>query len=92
LQIVDLWLQSQRSEATKSCYQRDAARLLAHAGKSLKCITLGDLHGFAQYLIEEGLAPISRARTLAAVKSLFGFCFRMRFIPVNFALEMALAL
>jgi hypothetical protein len=41
--------------------------------------TLGHLEGFAQSLVEDGLAPISRARTLAAVKSLFGFCQRMRY-------------
>jgi len=35
-------------------------------------------------------APVSRARTLAAIKSLFGFCQRMRFIAVNPAAELPL--
>jgi site-specific recombinase XerD len=83
-EIIDLWLQSQASTHTQSCYRRDVARLLAHAGKPLKRISLGDLHGFAQCLIETGLAPISRARTLAATKSLLGFCQRMRYIPSRF--------
>jgi integrase/recombinase XerD len=40
--------------------------------------------------MESGLAPVSRVRTLAAVKSLFGFCCRMRFLPSNPAAELAL--
>ena len=83
-EIVGLWLESQASPHTQSCYRRDYERLRAHVGKPLARITLGDLQSFAQFLNCSGLAPISRARTLAAIKSLFGFCFRMRFIPVNF--------
>ena len=43
---------------------------------------------FAQSLIQAGLAPISRVRTLAAVKSLFGFCQRQ--VSANPATELAL--
>src|SRR5262245_13008094 len=69
-EIIALWLQYQASPHTQSCYRRDSARLLAHVGKSLTRVTLGDLHGFAQSLIVAGLSPISRARTVAATKSL----------------------
>jgi integrase len=48
------------------------------------------VQGFAESLVEAGLAPVSRARTLAAIKSLFGFCQRMRFIVVNPAAELGL--
>ncbi len=51
---------------------------------------MGDLQGFAQSLIQAGLAPISRARTLAAIKSLFGFSQRMRYVPANAAAELSL--
>lgn len=51
---------------------------------------MGDLQSFAQSLVQAGLAPISQARTLAAVKSLFGFCLRMRYVPANPAAELAL--
>lgn len=88
--IIDEWLGSHPSPCTKSCYRRDTARLLAHAGKRLNRITLGDLQGFAQSLIEAGLAPISCARTLAAAKSLFGFCQRMHYLAANPATELAL--
>ena len=88
--IIELWLQRQPSPHTRGCYRRDVTKLLAHVSKSLNRLTLGDLQGFAQSLIETGLAPISRARTLAAVKSLFGFCQRMRYVPRNPAAELAL--
>ena len=53
-------------------------------------MTLRDLQHFAQQLVEDGLAPVSRVRTLAAIKSLFGFCQRMRHLPANPAAELAL--
>ena len=89
-QIIGLWLQSQASPHTRGCYGRDFGRLLEHVRKPLSRISLGDLQGFAQALIDDGLAPISRARTIAAIKSLFGFCHRMRYLPINPAAELAL--
>ena len=89
-EMINLWLERQASPHTRSCYQRDVARLRVHVPKPLNQITLGDLQTFAQQLVAEGLAPISRVRTLAAVKSLFGFCQRMRYLPVNPAAELAL--
>ena len=83
-----MWLERQPSPLTRDCYKRDAGRLLEHAGKPLRALDLGDLQKFTQSLSDQGLAPISRARTSAAVKSLFGFCFRMRFIKSNPALEL----
>jgi hypothetical protein len=37
---LTLWLNSQTSAHTRSCYRRDADRLLAHAGKPLNAIGL----------------------------------------------------
>jgi integrase/recombinase XerD len=88
--IIELWLGRQASPHTRGCYRRDVRRLLAYVPKPLNQITLGDLQGFAQSLIRDGLAPISRVRTLAAIKSLFGFCQRMRYLPANPATELAL--
>jgi len=87
--IISLWLERQPSTHTRGCYQRDAAKLLDHVDKSLSRITLGDLQGFAQSLIGSGLAPISRVRTLAAVKSLFGFA-TAAYLAIDPAAELAL--
>ena len=89
-EIIDLWLQSQASPATASCYRRDVNRLLAHSGKPLSRLGLSDLHRFMQSLIAAGLAPVSRVRTLTAIKRLFVFCQRMRFIAANPAAELPL--
>src|SRR5882724_5179837 len=67
---LTLWLNSQISPHTRSCYRRDADRLLAYAGKPLNAIGLGDLQDFDQSLVKGGLAPVSRVRTLAAIRCL----------------------
>src|ERR1700730_561858 len=89
-QIIKLWVENQPSSHTRWCYAHDSTQLLDHAKKPLSRITLADLQSFAQSLVKSGLAPISRVRTLAAVKSLFGFCVRMRYFAVNPAAELAL--
>jgi len=58
--------------------------------KPLIDIGLGDLQDFDESLIADGLAPVSRMRTLAAVKSLFSFCCRTRYLPANPATELTL--
>src|SRR6266581_6654377 len=89
-QIIKLWVENQPSSHTRWCYRHDSEELLNHAKSPLSRITLADLQSFAQSLASSGLAPISRVRTLAAVKSLFGFCVRMRYLPINPAAELAL--
>ncbi len=63
-QLVDLWLHG-RSDHTQRAYCSDADRFFAFVGRPLATVTLGDVQAFADSL--EGLAPSSRARTLAAV-------------------------
>src|SRR5712691_10603131 len=89
-QIIEIWLEKQPSSHTRWCYRHDSEQLLNHAKKPLSRITLAELQNFAQALTASGLAPISRVRTLAAVKSLFGFCVRTRYLAVNPAAELAL--
>jgi integrase/recombinase XerD len=86
--IVELWLASQPSPHTRSCYQRDIDRLTEFTCKPIVDLKLGDLQRFAQSLA--GLAPISRGRTIAAIRSLFGFCQRRRFLRDNPATELVL--
>src|SRR6266852_7796157 len=72
--IVELWLEKYPSPHTRYCYSLDSERLLNHAKKPLARITLADLQSFAQALTSSGLAPISGARSLAAVKFLCACC------------------
>jgi integrase/recombinase XerD len=64
--------------------RNEASSHFAHSG------TLGNLQSFAQSLVEEGLAPVSRVRTLAATKSLFGFCQRQLHLTANPSTELDL--
>jgi integrase/recombinase XerD len=80
VRLVGLWLHG-RSRHTQRAYRADVARFLAFVARPLPTVTLGDLQAFADSL--EGLAPSSRARTLAAVKSLLAFGQRTGYLPLN---------
>src|SRR6185437_13724419 len=69
-QLVGLWLRQQPSENTRGAYARDVRRLFQFVEKSLDRLTALDLILFSDHLLSTGLAPISRARTLTAVRSL----------------------
>src|SRR5215472_13588045 len=88
--IIGLWVEKYPNPHTQYCYRLDSERLFKHAKKPLRGITLADLQAFAASLIAARLAPVSRVRVLAAVKSLFGFAFRRRHIPFNPAAELGL--
>src|SRR4051812_40591279 len=65
--LVGLWLHG-RPPHTQRAYNADAERFFAFVARSLPTVTLGDVQAFADSLAS--LAPSSRARTLAAIKSL----------------------
>jgi integrase/recombinase XerD len=82
--VLALWLFG-RSPHTQRAYRREAARFLAHAGKPLRAVTLGDVQAFATALAtpEAALTPASQARALAAVKSLLAFGHRLGYLPFD---------
>ena len=79
-QLVALWLHG-RSEHTQRAYQHDAQLLLDFVVKPLRAVTLRDVQVFADSL--DSLAPASRVRTLAAVKSLLSFGQRVGYLALN---------
>ena len=64
------WLHG-KSEKTQRAYTADIRKFYAHVGKPLHQVTLADVQGFIDSLLE--LKDTSRARTIAAVKSCFSF-------------------
>lgn len=79
-QLADLWIRTKRSEHTRSAYARDVARLFAFLdarGATLRTCTAADAIAFAESL--EG-APATRARRLAAVRSLAAFAMRTGYL------------
>jgi integrase family protein with SAM-like domain len=81
--LIALWLDV-RPPATRRAYEADTAALLACLGGApLRQATLADLQAFAASLAR--LAPASRARRLAAAKSLFTFGHRIGLLPTDVA-------
>jgi len=81
-QLIDLWLHG-RNPNTFEAYARDLQRFMAFVGKPLRQIKLRDVQAYADTL--EHLAPATRARLLAVVKSLFTFGSKLGYFPFNVA-------
>jgi integrase/recombinase XerD len=75
--VIDLWLNRQRSPLTRSVYRRDINQLLAASDCKLAEATALDLERFAESLAGSGLAPISQGRTLAAIRGFLRFAERI---------------
>ncbi len=67
----------------RRAYSANIARLRTHVGKPLAQVTLSDLQDYADALTAAGLAPASRARMLAAVKSLLTFAQTTGYLSYN---------
>jgi hypothetical protein len=79
---IGLWLHG-KSEATKEAYRWDLAKFVDFTeGKPLRTVTLADVQDFTDF-ISELLAPASRARILAALKSLFAFGHQVGYLPFD---------
>ena len=78
--LVDLWLHG-RSPHTQRAYRADVDGFFAVVAVPLSTVTLGDVQAFAGSLTD--LAPSSRTRTLAAVKSLLAFGQRTGYLVLN---------
>lgn len=80
--LVGLWLHG-KSEATKEAYRSDLSKFVDFTeGKPLRTVTLADVQEFADF-VSELLAPASRARILAALKSLFAFGHQVGYLPFD---------
>ena len=78
--LIGLWLHG-RSAGTRRAYEGDARAFLAHAGKPIRVVTVGDVQAFGTSL--ETLATASRARKLSAVKSLLSYAHRLGYVSFN---------
>ena len=85
--LVELWLHG-RPASTRSAYVADVRTLVAHLGRPFRSTTIGDLQSWAETL--EPLKPASRARKLAAIKSLFGYGHRIGYLHFDVAAPLLL--
>jgi integrase/recombinase XerD len=80
--LLELWLHGVPAN-TQRAYRADIARLRATLDKPFAQLSLADLHAFADTL--DTLAPSSRSRTIASLKSLFSFALRIGYLRLNVA-------
>ena len=77
-QVVIMWLH-EKSKNTQNAYIQDIKKFLDFNGKKpFKEVTIGDIQAFADSLND--YAPATKARALAAVKSLFAFAHRIGYL------------
>jgi integrase/recombinase XerD len=81
--FITLWLHD-RPEKTVQAYRAEIERFLAFVGKPLPTVTLADVQAFQDSLLH--LAPASRNRALAAVKSALSFGVEIKYISTNVGL------
>src|SRR5262249_44544166 len=80
--IIELWLQTKASAATREAYARDVADFQNWAGKTLRELQLDDVLSYSRRL-EKDYEPRSRRRKIAAVKSLLSFAFKLGHLPID---------
>lgn len=80
--LVSLWLHG-KSPRTKEAYLRDVNQFVDFVDRPLQHVVLEDLQNWADELAERGLADATRARKLAAVKSLFSFGHKIGYFVFN---------
>src|SRR5262249_21776495 len=82
--IIDLWLQTKPSDATREAYARDIADFQNWAAdKTLRDLQLDELLAYARKMERDKLAPRTRRRKIAAVKSLLKFAFKLGHLPID---------
>lgn len=82
--LIGLWLHG-RPATTQKTYREAIERFVSHVGSPFGQVSLEDLQRYADALDEDDLAPATRRRLLAAVKSLFAFGHRLGYLPFDTA-------
>src|SRR5437016_2683314 len=81
--FIELWLHD-RPAHTQRAYRREIERFRMFTQKPLPLITLEDMQAYQDSLLD--LAPASRNRALATIKSALSFGMRMNYLPTNVGL------
>ena len=81
-QLVSLWLHG-KSPRTQEAYLRDVNQFVDYVDRPLQQVILQDLQNWSDELEQRGLADATRARKLAAVKSLFSFGHKIGYFVFN---------
>lgn len=79
-QVKRMWLH-RRPDTTRRAYEYEIGRFFAAVRKPIRAITLADMQDYSDSLAH--LAPASRNRALAAVRSLLTFAHDLGYTPFN---------
>jgi integrase/recombinase XerD len=80
--LIELWLHD-RPRTTTRAYRSESVLFLEAVGKPIREVMLEDLQRYKDTLSASDLAPATRARRLASVKSLFAFAHRIGYLPFD---------
>lgn len=80
--LVQLWLHG-KSPNSQEAYRRDVEQFIDFVDLPLHLVKLQHLQDWSYHLYDLGLAPATRARKLAAVKSLYTFGHRIGYLVFN---------
>lgn len=79
-QMIRLWLARSSSPNTRRNYEREATRFLAHVGKPLSAVRMGELQ---DYIAGRPGSSATVALSAAALKSLFAFAHEVGYLRFN---------
>lgn len=81
-QLIGLWLHG-RPAGTTSVYEAVCSEFRALCNKPLRTVTLGDIQGYADVLVQRSLKPATVFRKLSVIKSLFGFGHKLGYLAFD---------
>lgn len=82
-QLVDLWIARQHSDDTKRAYGHDAAGFLDFVGRSGRILQTTTVKELQDWIDQLSGAVSTRARRIAAIKSLLTFGYTTGYLPFN---------
>ena len=82
-EVIQVWLATKISSATRRAYAREIARFLAFVRKPIASVTLADMQIYADTLARSGLKIASQNRALISVKSLLSFAQESGYLTYN---------
>ena len=81
--VINLFIETKRSDNTKVTYRNSLAMLTAQLGKPLTAITLFDAQAYHDYLKKEYSSRHSVKLHINVAKSLLTFCVALNYVRVN---------
>jgi integrase/recombinase XerD len=86
LEIISLWLHG-KAKSTTFNYIQAVQQFLSFTGKPLADIYYEDLVNYQKMLVMKGYKPSTQRTKVTAIKSLYSFCTKLGYLPINIAAQ-----